>query len=52
MAAVGPKSSGPPCRYVTTTKATYMPIMTNSPCAKLMTFIIPQMSVSPDENSA
>ena len=29
-----------------------MPSMTKSPWAKLMTFIIPQISVSPDENSA
>ncbi len=29
-----------------------MPSITNSPWAKLMKFIMPQMSVSPDENSA
>ena len=32
--------------------ATYMPSMTNSPWAKLMTFIIPQIRVRPEENSA
>ena len=29
-----------------------MPSMTNSPWAKLMTFIMPQINVSPEENKA
>ncbi len=36
----------------TTSSATYMPSMTNSPWAKLMKFIMPQISVRPEENSA
>ena len=30
----------------------YIPAMTKSPWAKLMTFIMPQISVRPEENSA
>ena len=37
---------------VTTSNATYMPSMTNSPWAKLMKFIMPQIKVRPEENSA
>ena len=37
---------------VHTTNATYMPSMTESPWAKLTMFIMPQISVRPDENNA
>ena len=51
-AAAKPNTAGPPPSHTTTSSATYIPSMTNSPCAKLMKFIMPQISVSPDENSA
>src|SRR5262249_2743489 len=38
--------------HTTTSSATYMPSMTNSPWAKLMKFITPQISVRPEENKA
>ncbi len=47
-----PKIAGPPPSQTTTRSATYMPSMTNSPWAKLMKFIMPQISVRPEENSA
>jgi hypothetical protein len=51
-AAAKPKVSGPPPIQTTTSRATYMPSMTNSPWAKLITFIMPQINVSPEENKA
>ena len=52
MAATGTKTSGPRCSEVKSTKATYIAIMTKSPCAKFTTFIMPQISVRPEENRA
>jgi hypothetical protein len=46
------ETGGLPPSQTTTRKATYMPSMTNLPCAKLMEFIMPQISVRPEENSA
>ena len=51
-AAARVKIAGPPPIQTTTRNATYMPSITNSPWAKLMKFIMPQISVSPEENSA
>ena len=51
-AAAKPNTAGPPPSHTTTSSATYMPSMTNSPCAKLMKFIMPQISVRPEENRA
>src|ERR1700722_13134882 len=51
-AAVGTAAAGPTPNTDHTTNATYMPSMTKSPWAKLMTFIMPQISVRPEENSA
>ena len=50
--ASGAPAHGPAPNKVQTTKATYIPSMTKSPCAKLTMFIMPQTSVRPDENSA
>ncbi len=52
MAAMGTATKGPPPSAVHTMTAAYMPSMTKSPCAKLTTFIMPQISVRPDENRA
>ena len=52
MAAIGTDAHGPPPSAVQTTTAVYMPSMTKSPCAKLTTFIMPQIRVRPDEKSA
>ena len=52
MAAIGTEAHGPPPSAVHTTTAVYMPSMTKSPCAKLTTFIMPQIRVRPDEKSA
>lgn len=51
-AATGTPTIGPAPNRVQITKATYIPSMTKSPCAKLMMFIIPQIRVRPEENSA
>ncbi len=51
-AATGAPTQGPVPNSVQTTKATYIPSMTKSPCAKLTMFIMPQIKVRPDENSA
>ena len=51
-AATGAPTNGPTPNSVQTTNATYMPSMTKSPWAKLTMFIMPQISVRPDENSA
>ena len=45
-------STGPTCSSVTAKNAAYIANMTKSPWAKLTTFIMPQINVSPDENSA
>ena len=52
MAATGTAAHGPPPSAVQTMTAVYMPSMTKSPCAKFTTFIMPQISVRPDENRA
>ena len=52
MAAMGTAANGPPPSAVHTMTAAYMPSMTKSPCAKLTTFIMPQIRVRPDENRA
>ena len=52
MAAIGTEAAGPPPNAVQTMKAVYIASMTKSPCAKLITFIIPQIRVRPEENSA
>ena len=51
-AAAGAPTNGPTPSTVHTTNATYMPSMTKSPCAKLTMFIMPQIKVEPEENSA
>ena len=50
--AVGAPAAGPTPNSENTTKAAYMPSMTKSPWAKFTMFIMPQTSVSPEENSA
>src|SRR5262249_17297062 len=52
MAATGTEAAGPPPNAVQTMKAVYIASMTKSPCAKLITFIIPQIKVRPEEKSA
>ena len=52
MAAIGTEAAGPPPNAVQTMKAVYIASMTKSPCAKLITFIIPQIRVRPEEKSA
>src|SRR5262245_25770571 len=49
---MGTAAAGPPANAVQTMKAVYIASMTKSPCAKLITFIMPQISVRPEENSA
>ena len=48
----GMKKTGPSFSRVKAKKAAYIASMTKSPWAKLTTFIMPQISVRPDENSA
>src|SRR5262250_536377 len=52
MAATGTEAAGPPPNAVQTRKAVYIASITKSPCAKLITFIIPQINVRPEEKSA
>ncbi len=52
IAASGTEMTGPACSSVQAKNATYIASMTKSPCAKFTTFIMPQISVRPDENSA
>ena len=45
-------TSGRACSRVKAKNAAYIASMTKSPCAKFTTFIMPQISVRPEENSA
>src|SRR5262245_28505564 len=51
-AAIGTEAAGPPPTRVHTRNAVYIASMTKSPWAKLITFIMPQIRVRPEENSA